>query len=55
MKSIAAVAAIVALGLTIVPAFLVVTGTIPWQTHAHLMTAGMILWFVAAPLWMKKK
>jgi hypothetical protein len=22
--------------------------------HAHLMTAGMILWFITAPYWMKK-
>jgi hypothetical protein len=32
----------------------VLAGTITWQLHADLMTAGMIIWFVTAPVWMKK-
>ncbi len=42
------------LGLTIIPAVLVASGGLRWQTHADLMIAGMILWFVTAPFWMKK-
>lgn len=42
------------LGLTIIPAILVAAGGLPWTTHADLMAAGMILWFVTAPFWMKK-
>jgi len=43
------------LTLTIVPAFLVFTGTIAWAAHARLMLLGMILWFISAPLWMERK
>jgi hypothetical protein len=32
----------------------VALGQMSWQAHAHLMTAGMVLWFVTAPFWMKK-
>ena len=44
-----------ALGLTIVPAFLVFAGTITWETHAALMLTGAVLWFGTAPLWMREK
>lgn len=40
------------LGLTVVPAFLVFTGTIEWSTHATLMMVGALLWFFTAPFWM---
>lgn len=40
--------------LVIVPAFLVFAGRMEWQTHAGLMLAGTVLWFVTAPLWMGK-
>jgi hypothetical protein len=43
------------LALTVVPAFLVFTGTIAWAAHARLMLLGMVLWFITAPLWMERK
>lgn len=54
MRLLLIVASMVGLGLTLVPAVLVAMGNLPWETHAGLMTAGMILWFVTAPFWMKK-
>lgn len=42
----------VGLALTVVPAFLVFTGRITWQTHATLMLVGTVMWFATAPLWM---
>jgi hypothetical protein len=54
MKLTSRIGSAIALGLTIVPSFLVLAGTITWQLHADLMTAGMIIWFVTAPVWMKK-
>jgi hypothetical protein len=53
MRILQYVGASLGLILTIVPSVLVLAGTITWQTHADLMTVGMILWFVAAP-WQKK-
>lgn len=43
----------VGLGLTVVPAFLVFAGRLPWETHATLMLVGTVLWFVTAPFWME--
>ena len=54
MKPLLIGGSIVGLGLTIVPAVLVVMGLASWQTHADLMAAGMVLWFATAPFWMKK-
>ena len=54
MKKMMIAGSVAGLGLTTVPAFLVFTGVLSWQVHAHLMTAGMILWFITAPYWMKK-
>ncbi len=54
MKTLLMCGSFLALGLTIVPAILVAFGVIAWQTHAHCMAAGMVLWFVTAPFWMKK-
>ncbi len=42
------------LALTVIPAFLVFAGTIPWSTHATLMLIGTLMWFGSAPFWMKK-
>ncbi len=47
-------ASLIGLGLTIIPAILVAAGSLSWTTHADLMAAGMVLWFVSAPFWMKK-
>lgn len=43
----------IGLGLTVVPAFLVLFGTTTWDTHAMLMLLGTVLWFVTAPRWMR--
>ena len=43
------------LALTIIPSVLAWYGYIPWLTHAQLMFAGMVLWFVTAPFWMNKE
>lgn len=43
------------LGLTVVPAFLVFAGTIPWETHATLMLGGTLLWFATSPFWMEEE
>jgi hypothetical protein len=45
----------IALMATIVPAVLVFLGIIELGTQKGIMTVGMILWFIAAPLSMKKK
>lgn len=55
MKAIAFILSVVALALSVVPSFLVFYGVIPWERHAQLMIAGMVLWFVTAPFWMKTK
>lgn len=53
MRTFLKIAAALALGLTIVPSFLVFFGVISWTTHAGLMTAGMVLWFATAS-WYRK-
>jgi hypothetical protein len=50
MKTILNIGAALGLLLTIVPSVLVAMGQLEWQTHANLMTGGMILWFVAMTL-----
>lgn len=55
MKKLLPAISFLGLGLTILPAFLVFSGVIPWQSHANLMAAGMVLWFVTAPFWLGKK
>jgi len=54
MRALLICASLIALGLTIIPAVLVASGILSWSTHANLMAAGMVLWFVTAPYWMKK-
>jgi hypothetical protein len=55
MKIISATIATIALGLTIIPSFLVFNDLIELDVHKKCMTAGTILWFVAAPMWYKKE
>jgi len=54
MKTFLKTASAVALGLTLVPSLLVFRGVISIQTHYTLMAAGMFLWFLTAPFWMKR-
>ena len=55
MRYLLKVGSFVGLGLTVVPAFLVFSGTLTWNTHAVLMGIGALLWFVTAPFWMVKE
>jgi hypothetical protein len=54
MKKLYRILAVIALCLTVVPAILVFQQVITWQTHAHLMLAGTVLWFLTAPGAFKK-
>ena len=53
MKAIAIVGSVVALGLTVIPAFLVMSGSLTLEGNRLWMTVGTVLWFVATPFWMK--
>ena len=52
MKNLLKTGSFVGLGLTVVPAFLVFSGVLTWDTHAVLMAIGAVLWFVTAPFWL---
>jgi len=54
MKTILNIGGALGLILTIVPSVLVAMGELQWQTHADLMTGGMILWFVTMTLQSRK-
>ncbi len=54
MKRACVVLSAAGLVLTILPGCLVFAGILSWQAHAHLMTAGMVLWFATAPVWFKE-
>lgn len=53
MKTILIILSFLGLALTVIPAFFVFFGAIAWNTHANLMFAGMVLWFISAPFWIK--
>lgn len=55
MKRLPKIASLVGLGLTVVPACLVFAGALTWQLHAVLMAGGTVIWFAAAPFWMRSK
>jgi hypothetical protein len=55
MKTIVKLSSFLSLALTVFPAFFVFLNKISWQTHANLMLAGAILWFLTAPAWMKRR
>ncbi|TEU06145.1 MAG: hypothetical protein E3J22_04200 [Candidatus Aminicenantes bacterium] len=55
MRIFALIVALAGLILTIVPALFVFLGDLSWEVHARWMFIGMILWFVFAPIAMKKK
>jgi hypothetical protein len=54
MKTMMKLVSLAALGLTIIPSILVYLRVIRWDDHANLMVVGMILWFLSAPVWMKR-
>jgi hypothetical protein len=55
MKTFWSALSLIALLATVGPAFLVFFGLIDLGTQKGIMTIGMILWFVAAPLYMRKR
>ena len=55
MRNLLKAGSFVGLALTVLPAFLVFSGTLTWDTHVWLMALGALLWFVTAPLWMVKE
>jgi hypothetical protein len=55
MKTITKLLSFLGLALTVLPAFFVFLNQISWQTHANLMLAGAILWFLSAPVWMRRR
>jgi len=50
MKWVIGCLAVSGLCLTVVPAFLVFCGIMPFETHLQLMFWGMLFWFAAAVL-----
>ncbi len=55
MRTIAFITALIGLALTIVPSLFVFLGNLSWGDHAQLMFIGMILWFIFAPIGMKRR
>lgn len=52
MKKLLMVASYIGLGLTLIPSFLVFSGSITLESNKVLMLLGTILWFVAASRWL---
>ncbi len=55
MKPITKILSFIGLGLTVIPSFLVFSGSLTLDQHKTYMLIGTILWFVTAPMWMNKK
>ncbi|MEX0929590.1 MAG: hypothetical protein WD266_12155 [Balneolales bacterium] len=55
MKVILFVVSMLGLVLTVAPSVFVFFQVIDVETHKQLMLAGMLLWFLAAPYWMKQQ
>ena len=55
MMTVLKIVSLVGLLLTIVPAFLVFSGTLQLEQHYTLMLIGTLVWFLSAPFWMLKK
>ncbi|MEA1996533.1 MAG: hypothetical protein U9N45_02800 [Gemmatimonadota bacterium] len=55
MKITSIFLSILGLVLTVAPSLLVFCGALSWKAHVQLMTAGMILWFLFAPVWIAGK
>jgi len=54
MKMILKIISFIGLILTVLPSFMVFSGSITLDMHKWLMLLGTILWFVTAPFWMNK-
>ena len=55
MRRFSLIFSLIGLVLTIIPAFFVFYGSITWKLHTQFMFAGMVIWFVFAPMWMNKE
>jgi len=55
MKRILQLVSFLGLGLTVIPSFRVFGGHILMETHLTCMLIGMLLWFLTAPVWMRKQ
>ena len=55
MTTILKIVSLIGLLLTIVPAFLVFSGSLQIEQHYTLMLIGTVVWFLSAPFWMLKK
>jgi hypothetical protein len=54
MKSLIKIFSYIGLALTIIPSFLVFTGTITLASCKIMMFIGTLGWFISAPSWMNK-
>ncbi len=55
MRTLLKILSYLGLILTAIPSILFFMGKISQESSSHLMTAGMILWFVSAPFWINSK
>lgn len=55
MRYLLILLSIAGLILTIVPAFLVLTGAIEFETNKTLMLIGTLCWFLTSPFWINKE
>lgn len=55
MKRIAAILSCLALGLTLIPSFLVASQILSFKVYTQLMLIGTLIWFIAAPYWIRPK
>ncbi len=54
-RTLLGILAFAGLALTLIPSVFVFTGTLPIETNKMLMAAGMLLWFVVAPFWIRRE
>lgn len=55
MKSILKFISFAGLALTIVPAILVLQGSLEQEASKNLMLIGTLCWFLSAPFWLGRK
>ncbi len=53
-KHILQVISFIGLALSLIPAFLMFSGTLSRELYFHLMDAGMLIWFGTAVFWIRK-
>jgi len=53
MKILLKIVSIIGLALTVVPSFMVFSGSMEFSMHTTLALIGTFLWFLSAPFWMK--